>query len=882
MKKSKIFLLVSMLFSLLLCSACSCFDSSKDKEPEIKFSIYSSHSTLYMDEGYASIWFTEDSVFDVDQRYVKEIEYFIVDEDVCEAKLVNQGTSALFLSENRCKVKIQAKYKDVLSENVVEIFVDVRKEDVLEGIQNLFEERTSGLSVGETYSIGLYGSSGIELIGAEGIIELKEDGKLEIIGIGKGNITIKKYGEVLYDGEYKVSRNDAINKILDTLIEKNVIASKEDNITNDIFKYIEVFDISDCATSAVSILKYSPNIKYLDLSNHSVGSRLADTIATLTDLEELHLDNTHFSYVKKLKDLTKLEVLSLSDNYVRSIEDFVNFKDLKYLDISNNYFEDLSPISSFSNLETLKINDTKITDISSLNNLSKLTSLDVSNLDLTFDQIKEISSFNDFKELGLNGIKDVDLDVISNATQLEVLKMSNCNLSSKDLSNLNKLTNLEYLDISNNNFDDDSSLHLLDGDQMKKLSTLNISHNKFTKLPNLLSLKDSITVFDISHSYYLEDISELPLYWNINELIVDYCNKIDFGDTFELINNIISNSQYKKLSIVGSLISFDKNIYEYVTNHFSKLALRIAGDKYYKPSEEGYLKGHYTSLNDFASSLSKNINNQYVIEPNEGIRDIVLNLKDSEETIDEYYEFFVSSGINSITIYGRGSYNLKFSFVAESKLDLYVSDIYSNPKKEFLVAPSANLIAIYEGSGVQGGRGSVSYKNEEDFTYNFINGYSGVQVSELVLDAYGDASLSIIGGRGDRGYTGGTGDYKANDRHKRGSDAADAGAGVSCRTLVINSANITIKGGIGGEGGEGGAGIKGSIFTHNNLGGNGGQGGDGGAGVIYTLSIENPYNAVIEGGIPGSGGNPGQGCLNSQDGKEGEPGAKGQAILKVE
>lgn len=286
MRRSKLFLLLFLLFSVFVSSSCSCFGFQEDEEEKIEFSIEASSTTYYLGDGYITIRPTNDSVFDTEYNYNKRIEYFIVGEDNVESTLKNSGDTGLFIANKRGSIKIQAKYKDVLSTNVIEIVCDFRNEDVSGSIENILNKN---LVLGASYYIGLDSDLGISLSGGEGIIELNEDCELEVIGVGAGTITIKKNNDVLYEGPYNIERSENILLVLNDLLENNHISSLQDNVVNSKFSLVEEVDFSDTSSDYVYFLKYLPNLKKINISNHNVSYTNIEWLKELTELEELYL-----------------------------------------------------------------------------------------------------------------------------------------------------------------------------------------------------------------------------------------------------------------------------------------------------------------------------------------------------------------------------------------------------------------------------------------------------------------------------------------------------------------------------------------------------------------------------------------------------------------
>ena len=88
----------------------------------------------------------------------------------------------------------------------------------------------------------------------------------------------------------------------------------------------------------------------------------------------------------------------------------INFDDITELDLSFNELTDISGVKLFKNLKYLYIAENKLKDISVLKDLNNLEFLDIENLELESDQIQYIKSLKNLKELWCkNGFKDMSI-----------------------------------------------------------------------------------------------------------------------------------------------------------------------------------------------------------------------------------------------------------------------------------------------------------------------------------------------------------------------------------------------------------------------------------------------------------------------------------------
>ena len=180
------------------------------------------------------------------------------------------------------------------------------------------------------------------------------------------------------------------------------------------------------------------------------------------DINSLFLQDDSLSHItirgtRHSKSLTSL-VLHGMDLTDEEVEPLRYMSNLEYLDLSNNQIIDLTPISELSNLVWVDLAGNPILDWSPVMYVSEvvgmnyvsignerysvsLTELDLSNLNLTDEDIIPLRHMRNLEVLRIGGNQISDLTSISNLTRLEVL-----NLSDNNIENLTPLSNLVNLD----------------------------------------------------------------------------------------------------------------------------------------------------------------------------------------------------------------------------------------------------------------------------------------------------------------------------------------------------------------------------------------------------------------------------------------------------
>ncbi|MGL6105109.1 leucine-rich repeat domain-containing protein [Romboutsia sp.] len=243
-----------------------------------------------------------------------------------------------------------------------------------------------------------------------------------------------------------------------------------------------------------SLLKYTPNLIYLDISN-------------------CDLDNIDTAY---LQTLQSLEFLDISSNGVSSLEMIKDIKTLKILNISG----------------------CDITDLSALENLIGLTILNASSTPSVITT--DIGALN-----VILGNKIIDTTPLANLTNLESLNLAG-NLI-EDIAPLASLVNLLKLDVSENAINDLSPLITL-----PNLSEL-YAQGQVIYLPPIYPIVDNDFILDLS---FLKDIDSITPC--IDYISNDgNCSGEDSCDCLSIIWKYITEDTYAQIQFSHDIISSD-------------------------------------------------------------------------------------------------------------------------------------------------------------------------------------------------------------------------------------------------------------------------------------------------------------------------------------
>ncbi|BDC34158.1 hypothetical protein Noda2021_01160 [Candidatus Dependentiae bacterium Noda2021] len=210
----------------------------------------------------------------------------------------------------------------------------------------------------------------------------------------------------------------------------------------------------------------------LNLSDNTIRE-WPSPVNGLTSLLKLNINNNFLDSIGDLRALTQLSILNLSSNTITSLCSLTNHllipTNLEELNISYNLMNTLP--SSINTLTTLQVLDARC------NSLTELP--------LRFHYLKHLHKLF----LSNNKLKTIPLVLISALA-------------------FNDVNNHKYLDLSHNEIEEfeepvintnTNRRHVTPSPAKAPLS-LNLSHNKITKLPNTLTRFNSVVELDLSHN----------------------------------------------------------------------------------------------------------------------------------------------------------------------------------------------------------------------------------------------------------------------------------------------------------------------------------------------------------------------------------------------
>ena len=206
--------------------------------------------------------------------------------------------------------------------------------------------------------------------------------------------------------------------------------------------------------TAITPLASLENLDELHVEGNSISD--LSPLSGLTGLTKLHAQRNSVSDVSPVTSPVNLEELLLGRNPISDLTPFATaeFDDLELLYLWSCEIEDLSPLSGLTSVKVLHLYGNSIEDVSPL---SSLTSLEELHLGMnSISDIGPLSALVNVKHLHLVGNEIEDLSPLSSLISLTKVHMYSNNI--EDLSPLSGLTDLEDLHLGINSITDVSPL----------------------------------------------------------------------------------------------------------------------------------------------------------------------------------------------------------------------------------------------------------------------------------------------------------------------------------------------------------------------------------------------------------------------------------------
>ncbi|MEY2986635.1 MAG: hypothetical protein RJB13_156 [Pseudomonadota bacterium] len=227
------------------------------------------------------------------------------------------------------------------------------------------------------------------------------------------------------------------------LIRKLVRAESHE----EALKKIELLDVLDLSVDPwmkrpwqldLEVFKLLPKVRGLKLNGSKVSC--LSVLKSLSDLEQLFIDEMDVENIDFVSQMPVLEVISARRNKLRSLEPLrfcpqlrevlvtennlttlsclLGLQSLRVLDVSQNMISDLTPLAKLRNLRVLRLQRNGLTQLDGLEDLINLDELDVR--DNRIMSLRPIKSLGLLSTLGIAGnpLTDDDVDTIRRSIKL--------------------------------------------------------------------------------------------------------------------------------------------------------------------------------------------------------------------------------------------------------------------------------------------------------------------------------------------------------------------------------------------------------------------------------------------------------------------------------
>ena len=778
---------------------------------------------------------------------------FAVKDNSIGAKIEN----GKFKATSAGTAEVYATVDNLQSSNLITVKVETVSENVKDKVKRVIEKEN--LELGVCYDIGISKENAKSFSISKGsdYFKINDDGKLEVIGFGRGEFELKCLNEVLYAKDFSAGGSILCRIIRDDLFAKGLIPSNTANVPNSLLGSIEEINLSGKLINdqnAKEGVRYLKGLKRIDLSSNDIDD--FSFVDGLANLEEIDLSHNLIKDIDFLYESRKSIVsLDLSDNLITSLSSLKFFSEIKYLNLSENNISNIDFLSELTTLESLLLNNNKIGSFTDkLANLLNLKELGLGYCGLDFSSIQSFHYLNNITYLDISETS-TKLDSIKSFSNIEELIMKDCSLFEDDLSKLNQFKSLKHLDISNNFLSQEDVLNVVDPAALTGIEYLGIGGNEFDVIPDFVKELPNLKTLDLTNSYNLDNLSSLKGL-TIDTLILDSCNSI--GSTLEhntdckdaYLEVIDSLSSLKNLSIVSGLNYMSRDLFDELTSRVKddKFHLKfLDGDYVTKDTVNSYINNVCFSIEDFlriCDSTKDGDLTVYTVKSN--YRHITLSLVNDESAeVTNHYLITIPKTLRKLDIFGNvyKTYDMSFKVAnrKESSMMFNFHDFANSTGDNF-------VIDAYDGSRTYVvGYGNTKLSNTSKVAVlNLYDCYvrtNDKKNSSLTIQANG---VGKNGGSGHRtGYTGPNGIY--------------------CHSFR-GEGKVTIKGGKGGKGDNHDFSITAT---------QGYAGGDGGAAVSIssTGTHTETKDVVFIGGEGGAGGNG-----NGIGGWSGDKGATGSSF----
>lgn len=278
------------------------------------------------------------------------------------------------------------------------------------------------------------------------IIDLNEAGSIRYLDLSNLMLTDISFLSGLYRLETLDIQNNSISDVsglnaLRYLTELNAGKNLIENICTLSNENLESLYLNDNLITEINCLDELNKIRVLDASNNKI--KFIEKLNIFPIISYVDLSHNEIIGISELDRLYFLEYLDLSYNNIvfnYAFEDLVRSHDLVYLNVSYNDMNQIDPFNAITSLEEVNIDGNNISNISSLEDLVNLKIFNSKGQAIR--NIEVIENWISLEEINLEGQYLSSIEPLFNVPTLTSVDISNIDLSYENIISIVELSSM--------------------------------------------------------------------------------------------------------------------------------------------------------------------------------------------------------------------------------------------------------------------------------------------------------------------------------------------------------------------------------------------------------------------------------------------------------
>lgn len=259
-----------------------------------------------------------------------------------------------------------------------------------------------------------------------------------------------------------------------------------------------------------------------------------DSLAKFTNLLNIYCFHNKISRLPELASLNKLSYLSCGSNLLTAMPNLGSNTAITYLDCGNNLITNLKGIEKLVNLQTLYVYNNKLDSLSDLSSFSKLQMLMCQGNNLR--KLRGLGQLTQLTQLVVGNNKLDSLPDLSALTKLSIFSAYSCLF--KTMPKVSTMSSLKHLILNDNQI---STVTDLSGNPV--LSSLELSHNQISILPDISACKNTLKILKLQNNQ-LHTLPDLSTFASLDTVFV-HNNQLTFENVIPLAqSSSIVNVKY--------------------------------------------------------------------------------------------------------------------------------------------------------------------------------------------------------------------------------------------------------------------------------------------------------------------------------------------------